>query len=126
MHAPHCRKSGTPSRSATSVSVCRSWSASDVEPVDFNLIDQRRARNPELVGRSRAVAAMEPEGLLDVQALHLSERLGLVAPFPPTPTPTPTPAPSASPTLPQVGRQVLDADLGGPAGQDHRSLNHVP
>src|SRR5207249_6224360 len=106
-------KSGTASRRAPSASVCRSWSASDVEPVDFNLIDQRRARNPELVGRSRAVAAMEPERLLDVQALHLGERLGLVAPFPPTPTPTPA--------LPQVGRQVLDADLGGPAGQDHRS-----
>src|SRR5438876_8240472 len=74
---------------------------SDVEPVGFNLIDQRRARNAELLGRPRAVAAVEPKRLLDVHPLHLGERLGLVAPSPPTP-PTPISAPA------QVRRQVLD------------------
>src|SRR5712691_12277220 len=66
---------------------------SDVEPVGFNLIDQRRARNAELLGRPRAVAAVEPKRPLDVYPLHLSERLGLVAPSPPTPTPPPHPPP---------------------------------
>src|SRR5438445_8316399 len=77
---------------------------SDVEPVGFNLIDQRRARNAELLGRPRAVAAVEPKRLLDVHPLHLGERLGLVAPSPPTP---PTPI-SATPAPAQVRRQVLD------------------
>src|SRR5256886_8189395 len=76
---------------------------SDVEPVGFNLIDQRRARNAELLGRPRAVAAVEPKRPLDVYPLHLSERLGLVAPSPPTPTPI-----SATPAPAQVRRQVLD------------------
>src|SRR5207247_8698246 len=64
---------------------------SDVEPVVFNLIDQRRAGNAELLGRPRAVAAVEPKRLLDVHPLHLGERLGLVAPSPPTPPTPPTP-----------------------------------
>src|SRR5437016_1475958 len=64
---------------------------SDVEPVGFNLIDQRRARNAELLGRPRAVAAVEPKRLLDVHPLHLGERLGLVAPRPPPPPPPPPP-----------------------------------
>src|SRR5216110_2001244 len=79
---------------------------SDVEPVGFNLIDQRRARNAELLGRPRAVAAVEPKRPLDMYPLHLSERLGLVAPSPPPP-PTPTPI-SATPAPEQVRRQVLD------------------
>src|SRR5207302_4554640 len=58
---------------------------SDVEPVGFNLIDQRRAGNAKLLGRPRAVAAVEPKRLLDVHPLHPAERLGLVAP--PTRTP---------------------------------------
>src|SRR2546425_3528398 len=77
---------------------------SDVEPVGFNLLDQRRARNAELLGRPRAVAAVEPKRLLDVPPLHLGERLGLVAPSPPTP---PTLI-SATPAPAQVRRQVLD------------------
>src|SRR5207245_6078259 len=80
---------------------------SDVEPVGFNLIDQRRARNAELLGRPRAVAAVEPKRLLDVHPLHLGERLGLVAPSPPTPPTPPTPI-SATPAPAQVRRQVLD------------------
>src|SRR5712691_8495606 len=80
---------------------------SDVEPVGFNLIDQRRARNAELLGRPRAVAAVEPKRPLDVYPLHLSERLGLVAPSPPPTPPTPTPI-SATPAPAQVRRQVLD------------------
>src|SRR5438552_12839624 len=71
---------------------------SDVEPVGFNLIDQRRARNAELLGRPRAVAAVEPKRPLDVYPLHLSERLGLVAPSPPSPPPpSPPPPPSQAP-----------------------------
>src|SRR6266571_3879075 len=96
---------------------------SDVEPVGFNLVDQRRARNAELFGRPRAVPAVEPKRLLDVHPLHLSERLGLVAPSPPPPPPPPTPPPppppppprtptptpiSDTPALAQVRRQVLD------------------
>src|SRR5207249_823767 len=85
---------------------------SDVEPVGFNLIDQRRARNAELLGRPRAVAAVEPKRLLDVHPLHLSERLGLVAtspPPPPPPSPSTPPTPiSATPAPAQVRRQVLD------------------
>src|SRR5437016_10049351 len=75
---------------------------SDVEPVGFNLIDQRRAGNAKLLGRPRAVAAVEPKRLLDVHPLHLGERLGLVAPYPPPPPPSPPPPlfhrpPSAAP-----------------------------
>src|SRR5437870_10243666 len=80
---------------------------SDVEPVGFNLIDQRRARNAELLGRPRAVAAVEPKRLLDVHPLHLGERLGLVAPSPPPPRtlppPPPPPSPPPSPDLPAPG-----------------------
>src|SRR2546429_3794811 len=100
--APRCRRSGTPSRRVPSVSACRSWSASDVEPVHLNLIDQRRARNAELLRRPRAIAAVELERLLDVHPLHLGEGLRLV-----------TPLPAA---LPQTGREVLDADLARPRG----------
>src|SRR5881628_1729631 len=78
---------------------------SDVEPVGFNLIDQRRARNAELLGRPRAVAAVEPKRLLDVHPLHLSERLGLVAPSPPTPPPPPPPpSPPPPPLRKSAGR----------------------
>src|SRR5205809_7682985 len=70
---------------------------SDVEPVGFNLIDQRRAGNAELLGRPRAVAAVEPKRLLDVHPLHLSERLGLVAPSPAPPLPPPHPLPRPPP-----------------------------
>src|SRR5438309_5361817 len=80
---------------------------SDVEPVGFNLIDQRRAGNAKLLGRPRAVAAVEPKRLLDVHPLHLGERLGLVAPSPPPPPTPPTPI-SATPAPAQVRRQVLD------------------
>src|SRR5439155_18250443 len=80
---------------------------SDVEPVGFNLIEQRRAGNAELLGRPRAVAAVEPKRLLDVHPLHLGERLGLVAPSPPTSPTPPTPI-SATPAPAQVRRQVLD------------------
>src|SRR5438132_7849539 len=80
---------------------------SDVEPVGFNLIDQRRAGNAKLLGRPRQVAAVEPKRLLDVHPLHLGERLGLVAPSPPTPPTPPTPI-SATPAPAQVRRQVLD------------------
>src|SRR5438552_13976283 len=73
---------------------------SDVEPVGFNLIDQRRARNAELLGRPCAVAAVEPKRPLDVHPLHLGERLGLVAPSPPYPPPPPTPPPPPPPTPP--------------------------
>src|SRR5436190_14827493 len=83
---------------------------SDVEPVGFNLIDQRGAGNAELLGRPRAVAAVEPKRLLDVHPLHLGERLGLVAPSPPTPPTPPTPLTpiSATPAPAHVRRQVLD------------------
>src|SRR5256884_3593890 len=80
---------------------------SDVEPVGFILIDQRRARNAELLGRPRAVAAVEPKRLLDVPPLPLGERLGQGAP-PPPPPPTPPPPISATPAPAQVRRQVLD------------------
>src|SRR5437879_7721956 len=80
---------------------------SDVEPVGFNLIDQRRAGNAKLLGRPRAVAAVEPKRLLDLHPRHLGERLGLVAPSPPTPPTPPTPI-SATPAPAQVRRQVLD------------------
>src|SRR5436309_3910155 len=74
---------------------------SDVEPVGFNLIDQRRAGNAKLLGRPRAVAAVEPKRLLDVHPLHLSERLGLVAPSPPPPPPSPPPLLPPPPPPPQ-------------------------
>src|SRR5207247_5732860 len=98
---------------------------SDVEPVGFNLIDQRRARNAELLGRPRAVAAVEPKRPLDVDPLHLSERLGLVAPSPPPPTPPSTPPPPA-----QDPRHALDGlayflDLPGPAPK-HAAVPRLP
>src|SRR2546426_6775431 len=77
---------------------------SDVEPVGFNLIDQRRAGNAELLGRPRAVATVEPKRLLDVHPLHLGERLGLVAPSPPPPPPPPPPTPPPPPRPPPRGR----------------------
>src|SRR5690349_5525093 len=86
--------------------------ASDVEPVGLNLIDQRGARNAELLRGPRAVAAVEPERLLDVRALHLRERLRLVPALPTSP-------------LAQVSRQVLDAELCHAAREDHGPLDHV-
>src|SRR5438093_10933371 len=82
---------------------------SDVEPVGFNLIDQRRARNAELLGRPRAVAAVEPKRPLDVYPLHLSERLGLVAPSPPTPPPPPPPTPPPPPPAAPPQRDPVPA-----------------
>jgi len=62
----HCRKSGN-----TIASCSISFGLSVIihlrcRPVDLNLIDQRRARNPELLRRPRAFATVEPERLLDV------------------------------------------------------------
>src|SRR5438034_10898036 len=96
---------------------------SDVEPVGFNLIDQRRARNAELLGRPRAVAAVEPKRPLDVHPLHLGERLGLVAPSAPPTPPRPTPYPRtpgaarrARPrAFPVPSRSVPRAPARGPA-----------
>src|SRR5437660_6231162 len=93
---------------------------SDVEPVGFNLIDQRRAGNAKLLGRPRAVAAVEPKRLLDVHPLHLGERLGLVAPSPPhhpahtphphhsTPAPPPRPHTSSPPHPPNPAHTPRD------------------
>src|SRR5439155_1956045 len=81
--------------------------------VNLYLIDQRGARNAQLLGRPRAIAAVELERLLDVHPLHLGEGLRLVPPLPP------------APALAQIGRQVLDADLARPAGEDHRPLDDV-
>src|SRR2546426_1992566 len=121
MRAPRCRRSGTPSRRAPSVSVCRSWSASDVEPVHLDLIDQRRTRNAELVRRPRAIPPVKLKRLLDVRALHLGERQRLVTPVAPPTPPSPGPAP--------VRREGLKADLAPPARPDHCPLadvTHLP
>src|ERR1043166_2729133 len=85
--------------------------ASDVEPVHLNLIDQRGARNAELQGGPRTVAAVEFEGLLDVPALHIRKRLRLGAPVP---------APLA-----QIRRQRLPAALRRAARRSRRPLHHI-
>src|SRR5919198_4303393 len=92
-------------------------SASEVESVGLNLIDQRGARNAELLGGPRAIAAVEPERLLDLQALHVCERLRHVAPV--------APAPRTTPPLAQVRGEMLHADGGRALSQDHRPLHDV-
>src|ERR1043166_10037996 len=82
---------------------------SEVQLVHLNLIDQRRARNPELVRGPRPVPTVKLERLLDVRPLHLRQRLGLVPPL------------SPGARLAQVGGQVLDADLPRAARQDRKS-----
>src|SRR2546426_9175506 len=69
--------------------------ASEVEGVHLNLIDQRGARNAELLGGPGAVAAVEAQGALDVLPLDVRERQRQVAPLsaaaPPAPPPPPPP-----------------------------------
>src|SRR5256885_7303439 len=95
--------------------------ASKVERVGFNLIDQRRARNPELLRGARAVAPVDLERPLVLLAFHIGERQRRVTPLAAPSTPT-TSAPTS---LSQVRREVLDADLRHPAAQDHSALEHV-
>src|SRR5207302_6159945 len=74
--------------------------ASKVERVSFNLIDQGRARNPELLRGARAVAAVELERPLDLLAFHVGERQRRVTPLAAPPTPPPPPPPSPPPPPP--------------------------
>src|SRR5438876_5854835 len=96
--------------------------ASEVEGVHLNLIDQRGARNAELLGGPGAVAAVEAQGALDVLPLDVRERQRQVAPLsaaaPPAPPPPPDPPRAAG--LAGVGRQVLRARRGGAPGRGPR------
>src|SRR5256884_6984985 len=74
--------------------------ASKVERVGFNLIDQRRARNPELLRGARAVATVELERPLDLLAFHVGERQRRVTPLAAPSTPPPPPPPPPSPVPP--------------------------
>src|SRR6267378_6845548 len=87
-------------------------SPSEIQAVDFDLVDQGRARNPQLQRGPGAVPAVVSQGTLDVLPLHLRQRLPRVAPL-------------NGGALPQVGRQVLEADRRFSPPQDHRSLEHV-
>src|SRR2546430_4724203 len=92
--------------------------ASEVEGVHLNLIDQRGARNAELLGGPGAVAAVEAQGALDVLPLDVRERqrqvapLSAAAPPPPPPPPHPPRAPRPAGTRPPG----LPAHGGGAPG----------
>src|SRR5256886_5561784 len=92
--------------------------SSEVERVRLNLIDERRPRNPELLGGARAVAAVELEGALDLLALHIGQCQRAVSSVPPRA--------SRTSGLAQVRRKVLDPDLAGTASQNHGAFQHVP
>src|SRR5256885_11535053 len=96
--------------------------ASKVERVGFNLIDQRGARNPELLRGARAVAPVELERPLDLLAFHIGERQRRVTPLAAPSTPTTSPPPSLS----QVPREGPDPDLRHPPAQDPTPLEPVP
>src|SRR5438445_363937 len=93
--------------------------ASEVEGVHLNLIDQRGARNAELLGGPSAVAAVEAQGALDVLPLDVRERQRQVAPLSAA-----APPPCAA-GLAEIGRQMLRAEGGGAARQKHGTLEDV-
>src|SRR5256885_6975450 len=95
--------------------------ASKVERVGFNLIDQRGARNPELLRGARAVAPVELERPLDLLAFHVGERQRRVTPLAAPSTP-PNPPPTSPSHVPPV---ALPPDLRHPAAQDHTAPAHV-
>src|SRR2546428_5900193 len=92
--------------------------ASEVEGVHLNLIDQRGARNAELLGGPGAVAAVEAQGALDVLPLDVRERQRQGAPLS-APAPPPPPPPPPPPRPAEIGRQVPPAQGGGAPGQQH-------
>src|SRR2546427_9548518 len=96
--------------------------ASEVQGVHLNLIDQRGARNAELLGGPGTVAAVEAQGTLDVLPLDIGERERQVAPLSAAAPPAP-PAPPGAAGLAEGGRQVLRAKGGGAAGPEHRPLD---
>src|SRR2546422_5030973 len=98
--------------------------ASEVEGVHLNLIDQRGARNAELLGGPGAVAAVEAQGALDVLPLDVRERQRQVAPLSAAAPPAP-PAPPGAAGLAEIGRQVLRAEGGGAPGPGHRPPDDV-
>src|SRR2546426_708777 len=81
--------------------------ASEVEGVHLNLIDQRGARNAELLGGPGAVAAVEAQGALDVLPLDVRERQRQVAPLSAA-------APSAPPPPPRCPRPSGDRPADAP------------
>src|SRR3989442_11646941 len=109
--ALRCRRSGRSSRRAPSVSACP-WVTSEGQGVHLNLIDQRGARNAELLGGPGAVAAVEAQGALDVLPLDVRERQRQVAPLSPA-APPPPPPPPPPPRPPGNGRPGPPARGGG-------------
>src|SRR3989454_3262147 len=93
--------------------------ASEVEGVHLNLIDQRGARNAELLGGPGAVAAVEAQGALDVLPLDVRERQRQVAPLSAAAPSAPPPPPRAAGPA-EIGRQRPPAEGGGAARQQHR------
>src|SRR3989441_3562933 len=92
--------------------------ASEVEGIHLNLIDQRGARNAELLGGPGAVAAVEAQGALDVLPLDVRERQRQVAP-PSPPAPPPPPPPPRPPGPAGIAAHGPPAAGRGAPGPDH-------